>query len=459
MEYYFKNQHIHKIHFVGIGGISMSALAKLCHASGLVVTGSDSKRSKITDELQNLGITIFIGHKMQNIQDCDTVVYTIAVKQSNPEVMLAYKLGLNVFERSDFLKLICGQFKNVIAVAGTHGKTTTTGMLASIFISAGLNPTVHIGGECENTNGNLKIGTDDFFITEACEYKKHLLKIPHNVGIILNLEPDHPDSYCSLDDLHATFDTFCAMTKEVNIINEKNVVLIKNRAKYDIITFSANNFGNFTAQNIRQYRQGKITFNCYKDGMFYMSVELHLFGKHNVLNALSCIAVADYYNIAKIYIHRGLKNFSGIKRRFEFMGKINNNLVIQDYAHHPTEIKAVLQSAKHIFGKNIVAVFQPHTYTRTKSLMPEFLKCFADANQILVLATYKARENPIKNASGAYLAKKLIQTGQNAKYVKSFAQAKKMLKKVNNSVVLIIGAGDIEVLAQDIKSDYLKSVQ
>lgn len=433
----------------------MSALAKLCHNNGFIVSGSDAKSTHITDELKNLGIRIFIGHNKKNIGDVDTLVYTIAVGESNEEVLFARQLGLNVFERSDFLQIICKQFKNVIAVAGTHGKTTTTGMLGSIFISAKKDPTIHIGGECATIGGNLRIGSNDFFITEACEYKKHMLKIPHNVGVILNIEPDHPDSYSSLDDLHSTFDKFCSMSKNISIVNEKHVVLLQNRKNYKVITFSDNNFGNFIAKNIRQYKNGKISFNCYKNDEFYSSFELSLFGKHNVANALSAIAVADYYGIAKIHIFHGLKKFNGVKRRFQFMGKINDNIVIEDYAHHPTEIMTVIQSAKEIFNKKIIVVFQPHTYTRTKSLLSEFLQCFKLSEKTFVLPTYSAREKPIKNASGQYLAKCLQKTGQNCEYIQTFKQAKKCLGNFNNSVILILGAGDVEQLAMDIKKEYL----
>lgn len=437
----------------------MSALAKLCLNNGLIVSGSDCKASNITDELKSLGIKIFIGHNKENILDADTVVYTIAVNESNEEVKEAKRLRLNVLERSDFLNLVSKEYKIVIAVAGTHGKTTTCGMLASIFISAQKNPTVHMGGECDIIGGNLRIGDKNFFITEACEYKKHLLKIPHNVGVVLNIEPDHPDSYKNENDLHDTFDKFCEMSKDLSVINENHMILLKNSRFYKSLTFSCNNFGNFTAKNIRQYKSGKITFNCYKNGEFYSNFELSLYGKHNVMNALACIAVADYYNISKLHISKGLKNFTGVKRRFQFMGKIINNIVIEDYAHHPTEIFNLIKSTKEIFNKNIVAVFQPHTYTRTKSLLTEFLNCFKYANQIIILPTYKAREKPIKNASGKYLFKCLKSLNYDCKYAQSFSSAKKLLYKFYNSIILIIGAGDIENLAVGIKRDYLNNNQ
>lgn len=458
MEYFFENEHIHKIHFVGIGGISMSALAKLCHAKGIVVSGADRTQSPILDELKNLGIKIFVGHSAKNVNvDCDLLVYTIAVGENNEEILQAKRLGIRIMERSDFLGLIANSFQNVIAVSGTHGKSTTCGMLGAIFLTAQKNPTIHIGGECEMIGGNLKIGGDEYFITEACEYKKHLLKLPHNTGVILNIEPDHPDSYKNLQDLHETFDRFCLMSKNLCVINEKYKVLLKDLSLFNHITFGGNTISNFYAKNIRQFRTGKIYFDCYKNNEFYAKIQLNIYGKHNVYNALACIAVADYYKISKRDIIVGLKSFSGIKRRFQFMGKINGNLVIEDYAHHPTEINAVINSAKQVFQQKILAVFQPHTYTRTKSLFTEFLHCFDYADEVVILPTYSAREKPIKNSSGKYLASSLSKIKKSVLYKNSFGSVKKYLSKKQNCVIMLIGAGDIELLAKDIKKDYLKN--
>ena len=438
----------------------MSALAKLCHNSGYIVSGSDRKESDITMELRSLGMKIFIGHVPSQVHCVDTVVYTVAVGEDNPEILEAKKQKLLIFERAEFLQLICKKFNNVIAVAGTHGKTTTTGMIGSIFISASKNPTIHIGGECELFGGNLKVGGKEFFITEACEYKKHLLKIPHDVGVVLNIEKDHPDTFSSFDDLYDTFDSFCAMSKGLNIVNEKDVSFLKHHQNYKITTFSGDHSGEFHAQNIRQYQSGKIKFDCFKNGEFYSQIVLNMFGKHNVLNALASIAVADFYNISKLSISTGLKNFSGVKRRFQFVGKLNNNIVIEDYAHHPTEIQSLISTCKEVFkSKKIIAVFQPHTYSRTKALLSDFLKCFDYADKVFVLPTYSAREKPMKNASGRYLAKNLNLKNGNATFVPTFCGVIKKLKKEQDSIVLLIGAGDIEDLAHKMRTDYIKKYE
>lgn len=436
----------------------MSALAKLCHAKGLKVSGSDRTQSEITDELKNLGIKIYIGHSEKNVpKDCDLLVYTIAVGIDNIEVQRAKQLGINTMERSDFLGLTACAFENVIAVSGTHGKTTTCGMLGSIFLTADKNPTIHIGGECEIFGGNLKIGDSEFFITEACEYKKHLLKIPHDTAVVLNIESDHPDSFAGISDLHETFNKFCLMSKKISIVSEKYKILLSDVEKIKKKTFGSDICSDFYAKNIRQFRTGKIYFDCYKNGQFFAKIQLNIFGKHNVYNALASIAVADYYGISKRDIVLGLKMFTGVKRRFQFMGKINGNLVIEDYAHHPTEINAVITSAKQVFQKKIVAVFQPHTYTRTKSLFAEFLHCFDSADEVVILPTYSAREKPIKNSSGKFLANELFKIKSQVKYKSSFSSVKKYLSQLGNCIVMLIGAGDIELLAQDIKKDYLKN--
>lgn len=458
MENVLKGIVVRHIHFVGIGGISMSALAKLCLHSGITVSGSDKNPTRITDELINLGVTFFKNHKKSNISGADLVVYTIAVGENNPEVEEARKNNILTMERSDFLEKLCENYKNVIAVSGTHGKTTTCGMLGSIFISAKLNPTVHMGGECEVIGGNLKIGENQFFITEACEYKRHFLKVPHDVGVILNIEEDHPDCYKKFSELHNAFDEFSTQSRKVVVINEEYKCLLNNLDKKQKITFNSKIGANFTAKKIRQFIRGAITFDCYKDGIFFANFEISCFGKHNVSNALASIAVADYYNVSTNHIWQGLKKFTGVKRRFQFIGKINNCPVIHDYAHHPTEIKTTISSTKEIFKKPVICVFQPHTYSRTKRLFSQFLTCFDGADKVLMLPTYASREKPLKNSNAKYLANGLILRKVKCTYCQSFSMVKKYLKSANDSIILIVGAGNIVDLAEEIKNSYLNSL-
>ena len=448
-EYFGEIKHIH---LVGIGGISMSAIAKLCLNFGLQVSGSDSKKSEITEQLKLLGVKIYYNHKKDNVKNSDLVVYTCAVSEDNEELISAKMLGIKILERADFLHIICKRYNHVIAISGTHGKTTTTAMIGNIFLQAGLNPTIHLGGECENFNGNLKIGNTDFFITEACEYKKHLLKLPHEVGVVLNMELDHVECYKNYTELNKTFNKFALDSTKLNVINEKFSSLFD---KSNIITFSDSGNANFVSGEIKILRNGKTLFSCYKNGEFFGNFILGVLGKYNVTNALSAIAVADHYGIKYKEIYLGLESFKGIKRRFEYFGKINNQLVIHDYAHHPTEIENVINTTKEMFNKPVLVVFQPHTYSRTKYLFADFVSKLNIADNLVIVPTYPARE---KRNQG-YDAKKLFLTikrlNKNAKYFYSFNKVKSYLERCKDYVILILGAGDVVELAKSIKSDYL----
>lgn len=457
MENYGIFSKVKLIHFVGIGGISMSALAKMVLNKGIAVSGSDIKRTSLIDELEKLGVSFYLGHSINNIKNANIVVYTSAVGENNVEVVEARKKNLLVLERADFLHYIALEYGNVIAVAGTHGKTTTCGMIASIFITGNLNPTVHIGGESSITTGNLKIGGKEYFISEACEYQRHMLKIPHSVGVILNIEYDHPDYYKNLCEVGDAFAEFSSQSTSKTIIDEKyKVYLLGKENKSAIETFSLNGTGDWTAKNIRQYKKGLITFDCFKRGEFFGNFAINCFGKYNVLNALCSIAVADHFKINSKDIWLGLKNFYGIKRRFQFMGKINNCPVIHDYAHHPTQLENVISTAREIFKKPVVCVFQPHTYSRTLKLFTEFVSSLANVDKLIIVPTYAAREKPIKNATAKSLFNALKFRYKNAVYEKNFESAYKLLKRVKNRVILILGAGDIVELAEKIKTEYLK---
>lgn len=427
----------------------MSALAKLCLNEGVYVSGSDRAQTDITQELSHLGIKIYYGHIGDNVKGADLVVYTCACKSDNPELVRARELGIEVIERADFLSQIAKSYDNVIAIAGSHGKTTTTAMIGNIFLSANLNPTIHLGGECENFNGNIKIGKKNFFITEACEYQKHLLKLSHNVGVILNIEMDHAECYENYSDLFDTFDKFSKNSLDATIINEK-YKLIDGK---NIVTFGTN--GNYQAKNIKIDQQGYIDFDCFKNNSFFGSFRLKGYGYFNISNALSSIAVADYYNISYKHIYAGLSSFNGIKRRYEYMGKINNQVVIQDYAHHPTQIENVILSTKKLFNKDITVVFQPHTYSRTKYLFGGFIEKLSLGDNLIIIPTYPARET----SKDGYDAKKLFlalkKIKKNTKYYYSYNKIIKQLKKTENNVILVLGAGDIENLAKRIKREYL----
>ena len=449
-EYLKKFKHIH---IVGIGGISTSAIAKICLNNGVKVSGSDNQSSNITEELKHLGVKIFNKHSENNVKGANLVVYTSAVKENNVELLYARKNGILTMERTEFLHNLCSYYKNVIAVSGTHGKTTTTAMIGNIFIEAGLNPTIHIGGECDNFNGNLKLGGTNFFILEACEYQKHLVKIPHNLGVILNIELDHVECYKGYDDLFKTFSEFAEKSEDAVIINEKHFSIVKNKDK--TISFAENMCGDFYAKNIKFLKDGTMSFNCFKKNKMFGYFRINCYGKHNVYNALAAICVADYYKISYDDIYKGLSNFKGVKRRFEYVGLINNQITIHDYAHHPTAIETAIKTAKQAFKKQVLVVFQPHTYSRTKFLFSQFISKLNYADNILILPTYPAREKPKDGYSAKKLYNKLKLINNKTKYFTSFNFAFKYLRKQKNNVVLILGAGDIYKLAKRIKNEYI----
>ena len=446
---FFNN--IKHIHFIGIGGISVSALAKLMLNKGKKVTGSDLLKTKITQELTHLGVEIFYSHKKNNIKGAELIVYTGAVKESNEELIEGKKLNIKCLERSEFLGLVAKEYKNIISVAGSHGKTTTCGMMASVFVEADVRPTVHMGGLADIIGGNLLIGDKEFFITEACEYKNSFLKTKQTVGVILNIENDHTDYFKNLKDIYNSFTKFFENSKDNNVIHEKYLGAIK-KNNNNYITFSLSGNADYLAKNIKLTKSAHITFTVYFRGKNLGRFEIRSPLRHNVYNALATIAVARIFDIDVKTIKRGLKKFSGIKRRFEIVKKINDAVVIHDYAHHPTEIKSTINCCYELFKKPIICVFQPHTFSRTKSLMVEFLKSFEKCSKVIIAKTYAAREKPLKGGTGKDLCKNLKIAGVSAIYLNSFKKIKKYLYKnaSKNQIILILGAGDIEELAYDI---------
>ena len=444
------NSNYKKIHFVGIGGISMSGLAKLCLNQGIGVSGSDRNKNHITEELEHLGANIFYRHQKQNIEGANLVVYTCAVGENNVEVKFARECGIQVMERADFLKTVAKQFKFVIAVAGSHGKTTTCGMISKIFEVAGKNPTVLIGGELEK-NSNIRIGNKEILIVEACEYQDHFLKLDHDIGVILNVDYDHPDYFESEKKYENSFQKFAKNSKKISIIEEKCKILINNNC----LTFGNN--GNYQAKRISQ-NENYIKFDVYKNNDFFENIKIETIGVYNAKNALCAIAVADYFGIEKKYIKLGLQKFQAVKRRYEYMGKLGDNIVITDYAHHPTQIENCIKATRAIYSRNITVVFEPHTYSRTKFLFNDFVRAISLADNIVLLPTYSARENPIDGGSSKDLFRTLKFNKQQVIYCSNYKKCLKELEKLDNNIILILGAGSIINLAEEIKKNYINSV-
>ncbi len=439
------------IFFVGIGGISMSALAVFCKEKGANVCGSDSSCSEIVLGLKKRGIKVYPKHKGKNITGSNLVVFSGAISQNNPELVEAHLQNIPTMERSEFLGKICEGYENIIAVSGTHGKTTTTSMIAHIFMVANLNPTVHLGGNQPQLGGNLHIGGDKYFITEACEFRDSFLQLKPTVSVITNIEFEHVDYFGSFARECQSFTNFGKATKKLCIASascKKNLLLEDKKVKF------VGDKSGLNAQNITLCEDGKYSFDLYCKKKYLCNFKLHIYGKYNIQNALLAIAVARQFGIDINIIQLAIKTYEPVHRRFEQLGFFASNIVVQDYAHHPTEISCSINTCKEVFGRKIVCVFQPHTYSRTKCLIDSFTKCFDGLDTLILLQTYPAREKYEYSGSAEYLKKKLEELHPSfaVQGVFSFKQFISHIKsiQISNSVILFLGAGDIEQVANQL---------
>lgn len=428
----------------------MSALAKICLNKGKIVSGSDKTKSHITSELEHLGVSVFYKHQKKNILGADLVVYTCAVGEQNVEVLSAIKNGIKVLERAEFLGEIAKEYDEVIAVAGSHGKTTVCGMIGKIFEEAGKQPTLLVGGE--TSTGNLICGKKDFLIVEACEYREHFLKIPHSTAVILNIDFDHPDYFKTQQNYEKAFLKFAKQSTKKVFVDEKYKILLD----YEKSTFG--NGGDYSARHI-VFKDNAILFDVYKHNRFYEKFILNCIGFYNVQNALCAIAVSDYYGLDKKYIKKGIANFESLKRRYEYMGKLKNNIVITDYAHHPTQIKNCIDATQEVYNRKITVVFEPHTYSRTKALLAEFANTISKADNIIILPTYSAREKSIRGGRSRDLYETLLHKNNHVSFIKSYSKCLKELEKLKDNIILILGAGSIVKLAETIKCNYLNKLE
>jgi len=445
------SKNIKNVHFVGIGGISMSGLAEILRNLGYNISGSDMKSSSITEKLEKEGIKIYIGHREENIQDCDLVVYTAAVKDNNPELVKARQLGITTMERAVLLGHIMKKYPFSFAISGTHGKTTTTSMISMIMLQANLDPTIHIGGELDAIGGNTRIGGNKYFITEACEYVESFLKLHPYLAVILNIEADHLDYFRDLDHIKQAFLKFINLVPKdgyiVACIDDPNVSSLLNQISGNVVTYGIKSENaNWTARNIEFDSSGCARYDMVKDGNIVSTIKLKVPGIHNVSNSLAAAAACHTLGCEIDNITAGLEAFSGTHRRFEVKGIVDNIKVVDDYAHHPSEIKATLRAAKKSTGHSkIWCIFQPHTYTRTKLLLNEFSEAFYDADEVIVTDIYSAREIDTGEIHSSILADEINAKSNNAIYKPDFASIVKYLKEnvSPGDLVLTMGAGDV----------------
>ena len=440
------------IHFIGIGGISMSGLAEVLLGRGFKITGSDAHDSDLIEHLRANGAVVTIGQKAENITpDIDVIVYTAAVHPDNPEFAAAAKSGRPMLTRAELLGELMQNYHKSIAVAGTHGKTTTTSMIAHILLAADCDPTISVGGILPAIGGNIRVGASDTFVTEACEYTNSFLSLVPTVGMILNVDADHLDFFKDLDDIANSFHIFASQ-----IPADGTLVMNRDSKKFDevtsgisckLVTYSLKEDADYTAANIEHDAFGCGSFDCYESGNLLGRITLSVPGIHNVSNALATVAAVRTLGIPADAIIEGLKNFTGADRRFEYKGKMGEVTVLDDYAHHPTEIKATLSAAKNVKHNKLWLIFQPHTYTRTKALFNEFVDAFTDADVAIVTDIYAAREKDVYNISSYKLvtAMKAKHPDKPVYYVKDFEDIVKYIEKFagKDDIVMTMGAGDV----------------
>lgn len=444
-----------KIHMIGIGGVSMSGIADIITSMGFKVTGSDMNKSATTDRLEKQGIKVFIGHNAENVKGADIVVYTAAIKQDNPEIVEAKRLGLELIERSTFLGLLTKLYSETISISGTHGKTTTTSMLSQIFIEAQKDPSVQVGADLKILgNQNYRVGKSDYFIVESCEYVRSFLQFFPKTAVVLNIEADHLDCYKDINDIKSAFNSFLNIPPENGLIilnaDDKNCLEISKNHKAKAITFAVENTSaDWTAKNITLNKNGGYSFVaiCKNDEV---PVTLNVPGYHNIYNALASIAVARYYGITAEKIAQALNDFRGASRRFEYVGTVKGATIYDDYAHHPTEIKATISSAKNMKYNKLWVIFQPHTYTRTYTLFDEFVKAFDGVDNTIIVDIYAAREKDTGLVSSKQLAEKVNEYSKNCKYISTLEEAKEYLLNniQNDDIILTVGAGSITKLGR-----------
>ena len=442
---------IRKVHFIGIGGISMSGLAEILLSKGYTISGSDTTPSELTRHLESEGVKISYVQEAANItDDIDLTVYTAAISDTDPELMASRTKNIPTIPRAELLGLIMKQYKNAIGVSGTHGKTSTTSMISQILLEAEADPTILVGGIMNSIKGNLRIGKSDTMITEACEYTNSFLSFWPTIAVILNISEDHMDFFKDIDDIRHSFKRFAALVPESGtvVLNKDidNLSYFTDDLTCNVMTFStSDSTADISAANITYNNMACGSFDLVNNGNFLARINLKVIGLHNISNALAAAAAALSLNIPVETIKKGLEAFSGTARRFEYKGELNGVTIVDDYAHHPDEITATLSTAANYPHKKLWCVFQPHTYTRTKAFFNEFVESLSLADAVVLADIYAAREKNTIGISSEDLYNAIKETGKEAYYFPSFEQIEKFLLEncQNGDLLITMGAGNV----------------
>ena len=455
--YQINFDHPIHIYFIGIGGISMSGLAEILLEEGFTVSGSDMHSSALTKQLEERGARIFYGQKYENITpDIDLMVYTSAIHPDNPEFVASKDLNIPVLTRAQLLGQMMKNYETPIAISGTHGKTTTTSMVSEILLLADSDPTLSIGGILKTINGNIRIGHSGYFVTEACEYTNSFLSFYPKIGIILNVEEDHLDFFKDIEDIRHSFHLFAKLLPSDGTLiiggSIPGIETITEGISCRIITFGSSDTFDYSAADISYDEKGCASFTLTRKGERAEHYHLNVPGEHNILNALSAIALSELLDIDTGIVQKALAGFKGSERRFEYKGTRNGVVIIDDYAHHPTEITATLKSAANYPHKKLFCVFQPHTYTRTKAFMKDFAKALSLADEIILAKIYPARETDDLGISSDTLKKEIEALGKTCYYFPSFSEIEKFI--LNNcqagDMLITMGAGDVVKVGENL---------
>ncbi len=434
-------EKVKHIHFIGIGGSGMCPLAEILHSKGYILTGSDNNESDPLKRIKNLGIKVYMGHAPENVEGAELIVYSAAIAKDNPELVRAEELGIPTMERCDLLGIITRRFDNVIGVSGTHGKTTVSSMITQIFLMNNMDPTAVIGGRLPMINANGCAGESENMVCEACEFVDTFLHLSPDQAVLLNIDNDHLDYFKTMDNLILSFHKFISMAKKVYLNGDDSLCLkAAEEIDSDIITFGLDSSNDYYAENVHPGKMG-MSFDVFNSKGKLGELELSIPGKHNVYNALAAVAVADCARVPFEGIKTAIESFTGAGRRFERLGEFDGITLVDDYAHHPTEIEATLSAAKKLNHKNVIAVFQPFTFSRTALLKDEFIKALSIADTVILTPIMGSREINTYGISSEDIAAGL----KNAICVDDFNGVVNAINEIAESgdIVITMGGGDI----------------
>ena len=438
-----------RVHLSGIGGVSMSPLAEVLHSIGLLVQGSDMSESESVQRLRSMGIQVTVGHRAEAIEGAEFLIRTAAIRDGNPEIAAAKEKGLPVFERAEAWGAMMQQYENAVCIAGTHGKTTTTSMTTHIFMAAGVDPTVMIGGTLPMLHSGYRVGKGDTIILESCEYRNSFLYFFPTVAVVLNVEADHLDFFKDLDDIKASFRRFAKLTPENGYIvaNADDPGAMDALKGLPLFTFGCQEGADCRAENL-VWRYGRPEFDVVVKGEVYTHLTLQVAGRHNLSNALAAASAAYVLGVPSRAVRLGLEGFFGAGRRFEYKGICRGARVYDDYAHHPAELHALLEMARSLGYQRVICAFQPHTYTRTQALFDDFVRELRTADIAVLTDIYAAREKNTTGISSADLVREI----PGAQYCPTLEETAQTLQKLarEGDLILTVGAGDIYTAGETI---------